>query len=64
MENVTFNKNKTVFINRLGLNLRKKSNSATFRTVLCRGVTWTLGKADRKDLESFEMWCWRKMEII
>jgi len=24
--------------------------------------TWTLRTADRKCLESFEMWCWRKME--
>jgi hypothetical protein len=55
MENVAFIKNKTVFINRLGLNLRKKSLNATFRIVLYRAVTWTLGKADRKDLESFEM---------
>ena len=25
--------------------------------------TWTLRAADRKYLESFEMWCWRRMEI-
>ena len=25
--------------------------------------TWTLGKLDRKYLESFEMWCWRRMGI-
>jgi hypothetical protein len=24
--------------------------------------TWTLRKADQKYLESFEMWCWRRME--
>jgi hypothetical protein len=24
--------------------------------------TWTLRKLERKDLESFEMWCWRIME--
>jgi hypothetical protein len=25
-------------------------------------VFWTLRKADQKYLESFKMWCWRKME--
>jgi hypothetical protein len=25
--------------------------------------TWTLWKVDQKYLESFEMWCWRRMEI-
>jgi hypothetical protein len=26
--------------------------------------TWTLWKVDQKHLESFEMWCWRRMEKI
>jgi hypothetical protein len=26
--------------------------------------TWTLRKVDQKYLESFEMWCWRRMENI
>jgi len=26
--------------------------------------TWTLWAADQKQLESFEMWCWRRMERI
>jgi hypothetical protein len=26
--------------------------------------TWTLRKVDQKYLESFEMWCWKMMEII
>jgi hypothetical protein len=26
--------------------------------------TWTLTKLQRKYLESFEMWCWRRMEKI
>jgi len=25
--------------------------------------TWNLPKVDRKYLESFEMWCWSRMEI-
>jgi len=26
--------------------------------------TWTLRLADQKNLESVEMWCWRRMEKI
>jgi len=26
--------------------------------------TWTLRPVDQKHLESFEMWCWRRMEKI
>ena len=26
--------------------------------------TWTLRAIDQKNLESFEMWCWRRMEKI
>jgi hypothetical protein len=26
--------------------------------------TWTLRKVDQKYFESFEMWCWRRMEKI
>jgi hypothetical protein len=25
--------------------------------------TWSLRKVDQKYLESFEMWCWRRVEI-
>jgi hypothetical protein len=27
-------------------------------------IYWTLRAADQKYLESFEMWCWRRMEKI
>ena len=32
--------------------------------VLYGAETWTLRAADKKYLESFEMWCWRRMEKI
>jgi hypothetical protein len=32
-------------------------------TNLYGAETWTLRKVGQKYLESFEMWCWRKMEI-
>jgi hypothetical protein len=31
---------------------------------LCGDEIWTLWKVDQNYLESFEMWCWRRMEMI
>jgi len=31
---------------------------------LCGAETWTLRAADQKHVESFGMWCWRRMEKI
>jgi hypothetical protein len=32
--------------------------------VLCGSETWTLRHLEGKYLESFEVWCWRRMEKI
>ena len=29
---------------------------------MCGAETWTIRAVDQKHLESFEMWCWRRME--
>jgi hypothetical protein len=31
---------------------------------LCGAETWMLRAVDQKHLESFEVWCWRRMEKI
>ena len=31
---------------------------------MCSAETWALRKVDRKYVESFEMWCWRRMGKI
>ena len=31
---------------------------------LCGAETWTLRAVDQKHPESFEMWCWRRLEKI
>jgi hypothetical protein len=36
----------------------------TWSIALYGAETWTLRKVDQKYLESFEMWCWRRMEKI
>jgi hypothetical protein len=63
MAKAAFNK-KTLFTTKLDLNLRKKLLKCyIWSTALYGAETWTLRKADQNYLESFEMWCWRRMEI-
>jgi hypothetical protein len=63
MAKAAFNK-KTLFTSKLDLNLRNKLVKCYIWSVVLYGAeTWTLRKVDQKYLESFEMWCWRRMEI-
>jgi hypothetical protein len=63
MAKAAFNKKKNLFTSKLKLNLRKKLVKCYILSIaLCGAETWTLGKVDRKYLESFDMWCWRRME--
>jgi hypothetical protein len=48
---------------KLDLNLRKKLVNI-WSIALYGAEMWTLGKVDQKYMESFEMWCWRRMEKI
>jgi hypothetical protein len=60
-----FNKKKIFFIRKMNLLLRKKLvNCYVWSTTFHGAYTWTLRKVDQKYLESFEMWCWRRMEKI
>ena len=50
---------------KLDLQLRKQMLKCYVWSVALYGAeTWTLRKQERTYLESFEMWCWRKMEKI
>jgi hypothetical protein len=54
-----------LFTSTLELKLRKKLVKCyIWSIVLCGAETWTLRAVDQKHLESFEMWCWRRMEKI
>jgi len=49
----------------LDLELRKKLVKCYNWSIALYGAeTWTLRTVDQKQLESFEMWCWRRMEKI
>jgi len=59
-----FNKKKILFASKLDLNLRKKLVKCYIWSMALYGAeTWTLRARDQKYLESFEMWCWRRMDI-
>ena len=65
MAKAAFNKKKTLFTITLDLNLRKKLVKCYIWSMALYGAeTWTLRAADQKCLESFEIWCWRRMEKI
>ena len=65
MAKAAFNKNKNLFTSTLDLNLRKKLVKCYIWSMALYGAeTWMLRAADQKYLESFEMWCWRRMEKI
>jgi len=62
MAKAAFSKKKTLFTSRLDLNMRKKLIKCyIWSMALCGAETWTLQAADQKYLESFGMWCWRRM---
>ena len=63
MAKVTFNKKKNLFTSTMDLNLRKKLVKCYIWSMALYGAeTWTFRAAEQKNLESFEMWCWRMME--
>jgi hypothetical protein len=62
MAKAAFNKKRTLFTSTLDLELRKKLVKCYIWSIALYGAeTWTLCATDQKHLESFEMWCWRRM---
>jgi len=60
-----FNKKRTLFTSTFDLELRKKLVKCYVWSIALYGAeTWTLRAMDQKHLESFQMWCWRRMEKI
>jgi len=60
-----FNKKRTLFTSTLDLERRKKLVKCyVWSIALYSAESWTLRAVDKKHLESFEMWCWRRTEKI
>ena len=36
-------------------------NTLVFPTVTYGSETWTINKSDRKKIDAFELWCWRRL---
>jgi len=65
MTKAAVNKKRVLLTNTLDLKLRKKIVKCYIWSIALYGAeTWTLCAADQKYLESFKMWCWRRMEKI
>jgi len=65
MAKAAFNKKRTLFTSTLDLELMKKLVKCFVWSIALYGAeTWTLRTMDQKHLESFKMWCWRRMERI
>jgi hypothetical protein len=65
MTKAAFNNKKILFTSKLDLKLRKKLVKCYIWSIALYGAErWTLRKMDQKYLESFEMWCWRRMDKI
>jgi len=65
MAKAAFNKKRALFTGTLDLKLRTKLVKCyIWSTALYGAETWTIRAVDQKHLESFEMWCWRRMEKI
>jgi hypothetical protein len=63
MAKATFKKKRTLFTSTLDLQLRKKLVKYYIWSIALYGAeTRTLLAVDQKHLESFEMWCWRRIE--
>jgi len=65
MAKAAYNKKRALFTSTLDLELKKKLAKCYIWSIALYGAeTWTLRAVDQKHLESFEMWCWRRMEKI
>jgi hypothetical protein len=65
MGHAAFNKKRALFTKALDLELRKKLVKCYIWSITLYGAqNWTLRAVGQKNLESFEMWCWRRMEKI
>jgi len=65
MTKVAFNKERALFTGTLDLEFRKKlAKCYIWSIALYNAEIWTLRAVDQKQLESFEMLCWRRAEKI
>jgi len=65
MAKAAFNKKRALFTSTMNLKFSKKQVKCYIWSIALYGAEiWTLRAVDQKQLESFEMWCWRRVEKI
>ena len=65
IEKEAFNRKMSLLTSKLNIELKKKLVRCYVWSIALYGSeAWTPRKLERKYLESFEMWCWRRMEKI
>jgi len=65
MAKAAFNNKRALFTSTLDLELRMKLVKCyIWSTALYGAETGTVRSVDQKQLESFKMWCWSRMERI
>ena len=65
MAKAAVNKKGALFASTLGWELREKLAKCYIWSVALYGAeTWMLWAVDQKHLESFEMWCWKRIKKI
>jgi len=57
-----FYKKKSLLVSNIDLGIRKTFlQQYVWSTALYGSETWTLGKSERRNVDAFEMWCYRRM---
>jgi hypothetical protein len=65
MAKAAINKKRALFTSTWDLDLRKKLVKCYIWSIALYGAeTWKLRAVDQKHLDSFKMWCWRRMKKI
>jgi hypothetical protein len=63
MVKVAFNNKRALFTSKMDLELQKKLVNCCICSLALYGAeTWKHQSIKKKSLESFETWCWRRME--
>ena len=65
MAKEAFNRKRSIFYGLLEKELRKRLVKCfVWSIALYRAETWTLRRNEQKPLEAFEMWIWRRIELV
>ena len=65
MAKAAFNNKRALFTSTLDLELRNKLVECYIWSIALYGAeTWMFWAVDQKHLESFTVWCWRRIEKI